>query len=86
MRIKGKFGFKALKDMFMGFAVAAIVALIVLGFFSLISLISWGMAWILLAVLLTPVGFWFVRFNRDEIDIAPIEENEIDSIIRIEDE
>ena len=86
MRIKGKFGFKALKDMFAGFAMAAVVALIVLGFFSLISLISWGMAWILLAVLLTPVGFWLVRFYRDEIDITPIEENEIDSIIRIEDE
>lgn len=46
MRIKGKFGFKALKDMFMGFAAAAVVALIVLGFFSLISGVWRGFCWL----------------------------------------
>lgn len=86
MRVKGKFGLKELKDLFIGFALAAIVALVVLGFFSLVSLISWGMAWMFLALLLTPIGFWFVRFYREDITIEPIEEEEIESIIRFEGE
>ena len=86
MRVNGKFGLKELKDLFIGFALAAIVALVVLGFFSLVSLISWGMAWMFLALLLTPIGFWFVRFYREDITIEPIEEEEIESIIRFEGE
>ena len=86
MRVKGKFGLKELKDLFIGFALAAIVALVVLGFFSLVSLISWGMAWMFLALLLTPIGFWFVRLYREDITIEPIEEEEIESIIRFEGE
>lgn len=86
MRIKGKFGLKELKDLFIGFALAAIVALVVLGFFSLVSLISWGMAWILLALLLTPIGFWFIRVYQEDITIEPIEEEEIESIIKFEGE
>lgn len=86
MRVKGKFGLKELKDLFIGFALAAIVALVVLGFFSLVSLISWGMAWMFLALLLTPIGFWFIRFYREDITIEPIEEEEIESIIRFEGE
>lgn len=86
MRVKGKFGLKELKDLFIGFALAAIVALVVLGFFSLVSLISWGMAWMFLALLLTPIGFWFVRFYREDITIEPIKEEEIESIIRFEGE
>lgn len=86
MRVKGKFGLKELKDLFIGFALAAIIALIVLGFFSLISLISWDMAWMFLALLLTPIGFWFIRFYRKDITIEPIEEEEIESIIRFEGE
>lgn len=86
MRIKGKFGFKELKDLFIGFVLAAIVALVVLGFFSLVSLISWGMAWMFLALLLTPIGFWFIRVYREDITIEPIEEEEIESIIRFEGE
>lgn len=86
MRVKGKFGLKELKDLFIGFALAAIVALVVLGFFLLVSLISWGMAWMLLALLLTPIGFWFIRVYREDITIEPIEEEEIESIIRFEGE
>ena len=86
MRVKGKFGLKELKDLFIGFALATIVALVVLGFFSLVSLISWGMAWMLLALLLTPIGFWFIRVYREDITIEPIEEEEIESIIRFEGE
>lgn len=86
MRVKGKFGLKELKDLFIGFALAAIVALVVLGFFSLVSLISWGMAWMFLALLLTPIGFWFIRVYREDITIEPIEEEEIESIIRFEGE
>ena len=86
MRVKGEFGLKELKDLFIGFALAAIVALVVLGFFSLVSLISWGMAWMFLALLLTPIGFWFIRVYREDITIEPIEEEEIESIIRFEGE
>ena len=86
MRVKGEFGLKELKDLFIGFALAAIVALVVLGFFSLVSLISWGMAWMFLALLLTPIGFGFIRVYREDITIEPIEEEEIESIIRFEGE
>ena len=86
MRIKGKFGFKELKDLFIGFTLAIAVAFFVLGIFTLISFISWGFAWMLLALLLTPIGFWFVRFYREEITIEPIEEDEIESVIKFEGE
>ena len=86
MRIKGKFGFKELKDLFIGFTLAIAVAFVVLGIFTLISFISWGFAWMLLALLLTPIGFWFVRFYREEITIEPIEEDEIESVIKFEGE
>lgn len=86
MRVKGKFGIKELKDFFIGLVLALIAALAIMLVFSVISLISWGVAWMLLAILLTPVGFWFVRFYREDIMIEPIEEEEIESIIRFEGE
>lgn len=86
MRIKGKFGIKELKDFFIGLVLALIAALAIMLVFSVLSLISWGVAWLFLAILLTPVGFWFVRFYRKDITIEPIEEEEIESIIRFEDE
>ena len=84
MRIKGKFGIKELRDFFIGLVLALIAALAIMLVFSVISLISWGVAWLFLAILLTPVGFWFVRFYREDITIEPIEEEEIESIIRFE--
>ena len=86
MHIKGKFGIKEIKDFSIGLVLALVAALVIMLVFSVISLISWGAAWIVLAILLTPVGFWFVRFYREDITIEPIEEEEIETTIRFEGE
>ena len=86
MHIEGKLGLKELKDCFIAFVGALIVALIIWVVFSILNLMSWVLCWIAIAVVFTPIVFWAYRWLKQEITIEDNTEEEIETFIKIKEE
>ena len=74
MRIKGKFCFDELKTFMIAAGGSLIVGLIIYGLFALLNFFSWAFCWILISAILTPVGFWFLQYQKENIVITDISE------------
>lgn len=86
MRIKGKFGLRELRDCFLSFIAALLIALAIWGTFSLIALISWVVGWLIIAIILTPILFWGYRWMSGDIEIEDDTPEEEESFISLQDE
>lgn len=53
------------KHIFPAMGIAALASLVIMGFFSLLALISWGLAWAGVFVLLFPVAHSLVKKYKD---------------------
>lgn len=85
MRIKGKLCIKELKSFLIALGFAFAAGLFVYGFFALLSLVSWALAWTAISVVLAPVVFWIIQYLQEEIVITDNHETE-ESSIQIKDE
>lgn len=79
MRIKGKFNFKSLIEFFVSMGMSFVIGLMIFGFFALLAAIHWIIAWMLVSFIITPIVFWFLRYQDGKIEIDPIEDEEEDS-------
>ena len=79
MRIKGRFNFKEVLEFIRALGVGYLVGLLIYGFFALIAMIHWIIAWSLISIIIAPVIFWGVRYLRGEIEIDPVEDEDKES-------
>jgi len=80
MRIKGKLCLEELKLFMCAFGVALAIGSVIYGFFALLSLMSWVLAWVTISTILTPVVFWIIQYLREKIVIEDDNETEETSI------
>ena len=80
MRIKGKLCLKELKLFMIALGVAMMAGLAVYGFFALLSVCSWVLAWVAIGAVLTPVAFWILQYLHEDIVIDDTHETEESSI------
>lgn len=79
MRIKGRFNFKEVLEFIQALCAGYFAGLLIYGFFALITMIHWIIAWSLISIIIAPVLFWVARYLRGKIEIDPIEDEDEES-------
>ena len=67
MKIKGNFHLQDLKEIGIAFCAALLIALFLLGFFYVLSVMSWVLVWIVIAIIVTPICYWLIKCMQEEI-------------------
>lgn len=69
LKIKGKLNLRELAHVGMALGIALILAFTIYGLFALLNLINWLIVVFLIAVILTPIVYWCIKWYKEELDI-----------------
>ena len=69
VKIKGKLNLRELAHVGMALGIALVLAFIIYGLFALLSLMSWLIVVFIIAVILTPIIYWGIKWYKEELDI-----------------
>ena len=78
LKIKGKLNLRELAHVGIALGIALILAFIIYTLFTLLNLMSWLIVVFVVAVILTPIIYWSIKWYKEELNIdtseAEIEE------------
>lgn len=69
LKIKGKLNLRELAHVGIALGIALILAFTIYGLFALLNLMSWLIVVFLIAVILTPIVYWGIKWYKEELDI-----------------
>ena len=73
VKIKGKLNLRELAHVGIALGLALVLAFIIYGLFALLSLMSWLIAVFIIAVILTPIVYWCIKWYKEELDFDTTE-------------